>query len=115
MFIFGFIWAGLIGAIFLGVIVFLVIVLSKNIKNGKKPAVYHYNGHELQVFVTMRKVTILYDGKLIDEIALSISQTAGARFNEFLDDVSYKINIGYSGITPSVVVFANNEKLEPIK
>ena len=58
----------------------------------------------------MTRVEVYYDGKIVDEIALA-SNAAGATLNELLDDVHYKINIGYSGITPSVIVFANNEKL----
>lgn len=101
-------------AIFIAMIIFVGIVFSKNAKGAKKPYIYKCNGHELQVFVKMTRVEIFYDGKIIDEMAISMGRTAGATFNETLDGIHYKINIGYSGITPSVSVFANNEKLMPI-
>ncbi len=101
------------GVLFLAILIFIVVVVSKNIKSGKKPHVFKYDNHELQVFVSMTRVEVFYDGKIVDEMA--ISNAAGATFNEMLDGVHYKINVGYSGITPSVIVFANNEKLASIK
>ena len=103
------------GVFFAAILIFVGVVVFKNIKSGKKPHIYRYNGHELQVLVSMTRVEIFYDGKIVDEIALSTARTAGASFSENLDGVHYKINIGYSGITPSVVVFANNEKLASVK
>ena len=98
---------GVIFALILGLIIFVFVKGSK-VQN--KPYVYRYNGHELQVLISMGRIQILYDGKVVDEIVLSYN-AAGATFNEFLDGVHYKINIGANGFSPSVIVFANNEKL----
>ena len=111
---FNFLWILIpFGIIFAIIITLVIVMLSKRAGGAKKPRIYKYNGHTLEIFIALTSIRVVYDGKTVDEYPIASGNTAGVVMREHLDGVDYKINIGNTGISPSVSVFANNEKLEP--